>query len=93
MGQFVLRLGAGDAVPPNRPKPRAAAGVSGELRPRDLRVLVVGEVVVVVEKKQAHGLGHDEIPRAVLAVQWREGVVGVLQVAPLPAEHGVAQQP
>ena len=68
MGQFVVWFGAGDAISPDGPKICAVVGVLGELCPRNLGMLVVGEVVVVVEKKQADGLGDDKIPCAVVGI-------------------------
>ncbi|EKY09637.1 hypothetical protein HMPREF9120_00342 [Neisseria sp. oral taxon 020 str. F0370] len=85
--------GAAQAGEPDGEKGGAAGGAAGQFVPGQLGVAVVGEVQVVVEEDETQPARGVEVPCAVVFVERREGVVGVLQRAPREGEGGVAGEP
>jgi len=69
---------------------RPFTGMARQFAPGKLGMPVVCQMQVVVEENRPQPTRHAQVPRAVFAVERREGMVGVLQRTPGKAEGGIA---
>src|SRR5258705_12554016 len=63
------------------------------MRPRDVRLAMMREVEIVIEKDRLGDRPEAQVPGALAHVAWAPGVVGILQRAPVEPECPVANEP